>query len=178
MIEFTIQEQDIVASIRMRRKRLRAGIAGIFLFWIPMAITLMSGVFGVWLIILGPYHELSTGTGYWFLGFFAYFIILIGLGYALTPVFARRIYNKIGFATIPVKLDWDYEKMVTEDRYAKSSVPWKDFDRWYENHQLFMLYYRKLVPRIIPKRILSETQIADIRRHLQEQVGPQGIMRK
>lgn len=177
MIEYNIQKKDLIASIRMRRKRMRTGVVGIFWFWFPMLIALSCGICGLWLVIMGPWRALSSGFGYWLLGFFAYFLTMLGLVYVLTPIGVMLRYNKIGFASISIKLDWNDENMITEDKYQRSSIPWQDFSRWYENEQLFMLYFRKLVPRIIPKRILSEAQAADIRQHLQEQVGPHGATR-
>lgn len=134
-------------------------------------------LFGFWLLIFGPDYGAPSSAGYWCFGYLIFIFVLVGFMHWRTPARVRRFYKKLDFANISTKVNWDDTKLVTEDKYIKSTMPWKDFSRGYENRHGFMLYYRKLVPKFIPKQILRKARIADIRHHLQEQVGPQGVTR-
>jgi len=174
MITVTPQEEDIVAAIWMRRKRLYAGKMGM-LVWGGVAMGLATGVVEA---IFGPRYGIPSSIGYSILGFYVFLWALIGLHYALTPIRVRRIYKKFKLAERPYTLEWDEEKLVTEDKNSKSSMPWKDFTRWFEDRRIFMLNFQHIRVTFVPKRVFVDAASLDaFRRLLQEKVGPQGVTR-
>ena len=68
--------------------------------------------------------------------------------------------------------------MVTESKNSKTSLPWQEFTRWFEDQKIFMLYRRGIITTFVPKRVLNEEQLKDLRRVLVQRIGPQGVVRK
>lgn len=174
MIRATPTESDLVAAIWIRRKRLFTGKMGWFT-WLGIACALATGVL---LIVLGPEYGIDVSTGYWLLGIYSWVWIVVGLIFLMTPIKVKRIFKRLRLAETSYTIDWDQEKLVTEDKHSKSSLPWNEFTSWFEDKQIFMIYRCGIIPRFIPKRILNEQQLQELRGILLHKIGPQGVTRK
>jgi hypothetical protein len=175
MITVTPQEEDILAAVWMRRKRLFTGKMGLLLWSGVASVLLIGGA----LIIVGPRYGIVLEPVYWLLGVYGSVWALAGLHWALTPIRVKRLYKKLKLADRPYTLAWDDEKFMTEDRNTRSVRPWTDFTRWYEDRRIFMLYFQHIRVTFVPKRVFTDTaSLEHFRRLLQEKIGPEGVTRK
>lgn len=174
MVSVSWQEGDLIAAIWMRRKRLFTGKIGWFT-WTGIVCALLTCFL---MIMLGPEYGLDASIGYWFLGFYVWIWVVVGSIFLLTPVKVKRLYKKLRLAEKPYSLDWDRETLRWEDQNTKSEWPWQEYTRWFEDKRIFMLLRRNVIPMFIPKRILNDKQLAELRNIFIEKIGPEGATRK
>jgi len=66
---------------------------------------------------------------------------------------------------------WDRTAISFESRHGKSGWPWSDFSRWQETPGNLLLWRSDRLYNCLPKRTLTNDQIAELRQHLRQALG-------
>ncbi|WP_295479604.1 YcxB family protein [uncultured Pseudomonas sp.] len=75
---------------------------------------------------------------------------------------ARKTFAQQKTLQKPTCLAWDEQGVVMKSDYGHARAPWTDFRKAREDERLILLYESDRLYRLIPKRCLSATQLADI----------------
>lgn len=74
-------------------------------------------------------------------------------------------------------VSWDAQRIVFKAVHGEVRWPWGDFRRWQESPAGLLLWQSDRAYFYLPKRVLSDVQISDIRAYLVEAVGRPGKRR-
>ncbi len=66
---------------------------------------------------------------------------------------------------------WDAERIVFASVYGEARWPWEDFRRWQESPAGLLLWQSNQLYFYVPKRVLSDIQVSEIRAYLVEAVS-------
>ncbi|UJW84030.1 YcxB family protein [Devosia sp. SL43] len=102
------------------------------------------------------------------------FIVMLGLTPLMTPITARRNFARQRSLQGDLTLSWSEAGLRTVSEYGTFEIPWSHFNRRAENGNLFLLFESDRLYRLIPKRVLTTEQQADVR-SLIESVGRSGV---
>ena len=174
MITVTPQEEDITAVIWLKRKLLFTGKSGLRI-WFGAAGPFIG--FGL-IIIFGSELPLPVSIGYWAIGIYLGLWLLAGLSCLLTPIQVKRIYKKHNVSEMTYSLEWDHENLISGGANFRTLRPWREYSRWLETKRIFALYKSDEAPVYIPKRVLNEKQLQELRGILLEAIGRKGVTRK
>lgn len=174
MITITPQPEDAMAIIWARRRKLFTGKIGLLIWSGPVLAVLLGG--GV--VVFGPQYGIPADDGYWMLGFFAWLWAMMGLSYASTPWLVRRRFRKFNLAEQSYTIDWDDARLTQQNKNTKSEIPWPQFTAWTEDKKIIVLKFDQFRTIYIPKRVLDDAGLRDIRRVLESKIGPMGETRK
>jgi hypothetical protein len=161
MATFELQEGDIVNALEAHRRKHKGWqlfhlfnsilfvAAGIFLLS-PLCPTRQLGLLG-WIFI-------GAGT-------------LIGFSNAalpslLAPRQARRLLLRNKLMRGERTCTWTDDAITTRTQYGVNTIPWIDFQSRVEGKGVFLLYSSPRQFICIPKRALTEAEVADFRRTL------------
>lgn len=84
----------------------------------------------------------------------------------LGPVVIRRRFREEKLLREPVSINWDAEAYEASQPGVHNRIPWGDYLKWREDRHLFVFYLSSYNFQVVPKRVLSDAQIADIRQML------------
>ncbi|ETR75861.1 hypothetical protein X566_18895 [Afipia sp. P52-10] len=84
--------------------------------------------------------------------------------FVLAPLYARRTYAKQKTLHYPIIFSWSEAGLKTENENGSWTVAWTDYLKWSENSQVILLYQAPRLFQMLPKRVLTVEQQADIRR--------------
>lgn len=82
----------------------------------------------------------------------------------VAPHTSRRIFAQQASLRQPYRLNWDEEYYRTKGEGGQAVIAWRDFFRVERNDELIVLYESQALRRIIPLRLLSTGQRADMER--------------
>ncbi|MGU3421824.1 YcxB family protein [Methylobacterium sp. D54C] len=91
---------------------------------------------------------------------------IIALRWLLVPRQARRMLSESPAAKSPVQLAWSTDGLTANSTYGTGTIPWQDLHGWAENDHVFAIYMTRGVAQTLPKRLLSDAQVDDLRRCL------------
>jgi hypothetical protein len=95
------------------------------------------------------------------LGFWALF------RFWLTPVQLKRVFSQQKELHATFEMELTDEAFQVKNDYGAGSMPWKDFVKWKENRDLFLLYRSDIIFNMVPKRLFStESEIDYVRERL------------
>ena len=97
------------------------------------------------------------------IGFIAWMAIGTGLGYALQPRAARRLFRQHRALNRDYTFGWDTAgtRFTTSNGY--SDTPWHDYHGWYDGRAVLLLMLNDRLFHFIPHRALDPEQLADLR---------------
>ena len=153
MAQFQLSEKEFVkASLMLSLKRpLRTFI----LLSIALALIAVSQVFG----------GRSPGNA---LAFFLIAIILFtGITYLLSVQRLKKAFREQATLQQPIDLTIDEQQLNYAWPRGTAVFLWSDIRRWKETSDFFLLFESDLFARILPKRALSESEVAIIRRKIE-----------
>lgn len=166
-VRFTLSEQDMVAAQRdCWRGSMTVGQISKIIFWLwlldaglMLGIELLSGDFYPITIILGI-------IGMTLIGAIIITLLLVLLGYALTPYHARKAYRQHEAIRAPASVPWDDEKIVISNDYGNSNLPWRSYIGWLDGRDNVLLYQSDRLFNILPKDSFDEALRAQAMAHL------------
>jgi hypothetical protein len=108
--------------------------------------------------------------------------LLLGLNVlsdrVLLPRRAKRFIEQQKSIQGEITIGWDVEGVAFSARTAQGHTAWNDYFKWLENDAVLVLFQSENLLNVLPKRCLSDDQIAEIRKRLESVLGPAGKKRK
>lgn len=92
--------------------------------------------------------------------------VLAILNYMSLPQNARRMYRQQKSLQETLAVEWSDDGMSWDGQAGHSRTPWSHYVKWCEDRRLFLLYHSDRLHQILPKRVLSSTDIDSIRSNL------------
>jgi hypothetical protein len=101
---------------------------------------------------------------YAFAGAYVAIVALLVVNYFLVaPISARRSYRKHKALHYQYTYSWSETGLMLVHPRGESRMVWSDYLKWRENEQVFLFYHGPRIFNILPKRVLTPEQIADVR---------------
>ena len=163
---FTLTELDlrrsarlhVFSSIRETRTIIRLGI-----LWAVV----MAGYVAFFSAVGMPWPELRDSLPVFALLLAATILgVSVGLPLLLNPPIIRHRFKQEKLLTKPVSVRWDEEVYEAEQPGVHNRIPWTDYMKRREDQHLFVFFVSDYNYQLLPKRVLSEAQIADLQRIL------------
>ena len=85
---------------------------------------------------------------------------------ALSPLVIRRRFKQDKLVRKPVSAGWDEEAYEAEQPGVHNRIAWRDYMKIREDRHLFLFFISDYSYQILPKRALTQEQIADLQRVL------------
>ena len=166
-IEYEISEQDFLdgQTLAIRRH------PSLFTRWCGRIVFAFGAFFALsWIAILlvrGAAEALSPD---------ALLFLLLIVYLLLTPLFTRlwrkRIYAKSGALHGLHMVEISGEGVKEKGPTGSSEYTWAAFDKFAEDEKCFVVFQPTLVFHIVPKRGLSQEQIAEFREYVRRNLSP------
>ncbi len=122
------------------------------------------------------WHGVSD-MGFWL----AFGLVLIFWTYVgnrwLLPRSARKQLARSKGLQAEQTVCWDADRVTFDSLHGQSRWPWADLHRWQESSGGFLLWQGGQIYHYLPKRVLADDQVADIRASLTLGVGQPGRRR-
>lgn len=129
-----------------------------FICWLLFVALLLGSLFTPALQLRGtpfaPLFYLCVGVVI-ALPFFQYFVG--------ASVFARRAYAAQKTLQHPITVSWSTEGFRSTAQQGDWNIPWGDYLKWAENEKVILLYQGPRLFNMLPKRVLTASQIDDLR---------------
>jgi hypothetical protein len=93
----------------------------------------------------------------------AVFVVVFALARWQSPRLSVKYFRASRAAQQETQLSWTDDKVRFEQSDAYQDWPWSDAKQWAENGTVLVLLQTGPIFRALPKRVLSEQQLADIR---------------
>ncbi len=137
--------------------------------WAVLIVALVLVAFGA--LILIPQGEPAS---WWALVPVITFVAVWALvEYAVLPRRIAHVFTQQKDLSQPFEMELSDEGFQIKNDYGSSRVPWKDFIKWKENKELFLLYRSDYSFNMLPKRFFqNETEIEYVREKLQAHAVP------
>jgi hypothetical protein len=108
--------------------------------------------------------------------------LLLGLNIlsdrVLLPRRAKRFMAQQKSIQGEVSIGWSDEGVTFSAKTAHALTAWGDYFKWLENDTVLLIFQSENLLNVLPKRRLTDDQIAEIRRRLEAALGPAGRKRK
>lgn len=151
-VKLTLNADDYAAANRLHSLRysMRAaplafwfGVLAIFVFFLvrPDLLPFREIMYGLAVVLAMPFV-----TYFW-----------------IAPFTARRTYRKQKALQAPLDVSWSDTGLRTVAANGDWTHRWSDYLRWDENDQVFLFYQAPRLFNILPKRVLSPSQIDNLR---------------
>jgi hypothetical protein len=96
----------------------------------------------------------------------------------LLPRRARRFVSQQKSIQGEISIGWDAEGVAFAAKDAQSRTAWDHYFKWLENDAALVLFQSENLLNVLPKRVLTDEQAAEIRDYLTAAVGKAGKTRK
>lgn len=93
-------------------------------------------------------------------------VFSLGIPLALGPLVIRRRFKQDKLVRKPVSASWDEDAYEAEQPGVRNHIPWRDYMKIREDRHLFLFFISDYSYQILPKRALTQEQIADLQRVL------------
>ena len=159
---FTLNEQDLRQANGLHRwviLRQKRTIIGLLLSWL------------VFVAIFAGYHAVSgmntssliiTTAVFAIAAIPAMAIAIATIPLAISWCNIRQRFRHDKQISRPASISWDKDAYEVEQPGIKNHILWKDYMRLSENAKLFVFFLSDYQYQILPKRVLSPEQIADL----------------
>lgn len=160
---FTLRELDLRRAARLHvfssMRNLRT-IVRLSILWIGAIVVLVA-----YLLTVGmPWADLRQNLPLFALImaaaiFGTAFVIPLVLG----PIVIRRRFRQEKLIRQPVSVSWDEEVYEVDQPGVHNRIPWRDYAKWREDRHQFLFFMSDYRYQILPKHVLTQEQIEDIR---------------
>lgn len=159
----TLTEQDlrlagrrhVFSSLTQRQTMIRLGI-----IWL-----------GAFVVSIGMFLVLGTGKfAFWQASALALAVATIGaIGVPILmpllalPMAIKRRFRQDAMLRQPLTVTWTDSHYRVETESTTNNLPWRDYARWCEDEAQFLFFLSDYTYQVLPKRVLTPEQVADIR---------------
>ena len=166
-----LRPDDMVAAGRLHQL---AAIGSRATLGAAIALSLCAFGFG-YAVVAGPGEEPRI-VGAFFGGgmFVALYAVMLFNRMVLMPSTVRNGFREQKNLQEDHALSWDAERCTVVGRTSRSEIPWHDYLKWQENRHVLLLYLSSGFYQVLPKRILSQEAVTQIRGHLADAGVPKG----
>jgi hypothetical protein len=84
--------------------------------------------------------------------------------YLWIPTTSRRQFRQRRTMHTAVFYSWSDEALSYRSSNANGTFPWSDLHRWTEGRHSFLFYLEDRMFHFVPRRVLSDEQVEDLRR--------------
>lgn len=144
---------------------------------IPFGLTFGCLLFGADLAMRRDWTGVTSLAGWLFLG-----IALIAWTYLgnrwLLPGSVRKQLARSNGLQGEIVASWNPDRIILNTKHGQSKWPWRDFYRWQESSGGVLLWQSDRIYSYLPKRVLTEDQISEVRSILTKVLGKPGARRK
>ena len=84
----------------------------------------------------------------------------------LNAITAKRLHAGLGKVHQDLTLGWDDEGLAFNSAFASAKYPWHLIETWSETRSLFVAFLSSYAPLFIPKRVLNEEEMSDLRQRI------------
>ncbi|NLR97145.1 YcxB family protein [Rhizobium sp. P38BS-XIX] len=96
--------------------------------------------------------------------FIATFGVAFVIPLVLGPIIIRHRFRQDTLLRQTATVSWDEDAYEVEQPGIYNRIAWGDYSKWREGRHLFMFCRSDYSYQMLPKRVLTQEQIADIRR--------------
>jgi hypothetical protein len=94
-------------------------------------------------------------------------IVFPPLSYLLyLPYKTRKVFREQKNLHYPMTMSWSEAGFKVENQQGSAVTPWQDFFKWGEDSGILLLYHSSRLFYMLPKRVLSEAQLTDMRQFI------------
>lgn len=159
---FTMSEHDLLVagrryvyfSLTERRTMIRLG-----LLWLA-ALVVSVGLF--MFLRPGRYELLEILPIAVLIATLGAFIVPVLVPLITLPIVTKRRYKQDAMIRRPLTMSWTETHFRAETEGVTNNLPWVDYVKWCEDKDQFLFFLSDYNYQILPKRVLSGAQIADI----------------
>jgi hypothetical protein len=144
---------------------------------VPFALSLACLLFGAYLALQRDWTGVTGLVGWFFLGVALIVWIYVGNRLLLPHSVRKQLARSSGLQD-EVVASWDFDQIILEAKHGQSRWPWRDFYRWQESSGGVLLWQSDRIYNYLPKRVLTDDQISEIRNILTNVLGKPGKRRK
>jgi hypothetical protein len=160
---FTMSERDLLMAGRRavyfnltdRRTMIRLG-----LLWLA---ALLASVVMFMVLRPGRYELLNIVPIAALIATLGAIVVPVLIPLLTLPIAIRRRYKQDAVIRRPLTMSWTETHFRAETEGVSNNLPWQDYVRWCEGSHQFLFFLSDYNYQILPKRVLSAEQIADIR---------------
>jgi hypothetical protein len=160
-ISFQPTVEDVIAASRLHfgasfktRRMLRAYLLG-------GAISAAAGIGIAWVLDSSMVLTALAGSACWFV----FLSVVLLAGYLRVPGQARRTFAQQKSLQGNFTVEWSDAGISTTSERGRSRFEWGDFIAIVEGRDVILLRQTDLLFNFLPKRVLSDEQVASIMRH-------------
>ena len=143
----------------------------------PFALTSGCLLYGAYLALQQDWIGVTGLGGWFFLGVALIVWMYVGDRWLLPSSARRQLARSSGLGE-EVVASWDSDRIMFEGRHGQSRWPWGDFYRWQESPSGVLLWQGDRIYVYLPKRVLTDDQISELRSILTSVLGEPGRRRK
>lgn len=159
-VTFNLRDSEYVGALRLnlieRYKRRRSKM-----IW--LGLVLVYGAILASMLYTGP---LVAPPDYIHLVFLVGIMMPLVLYFFVLPISGRKVFQRSRLLHGAITYEWSTENFIAKTDDTALTVAWKTHTHIVESDALLLLYRGRDVFQIIPKRILSAEQIADIKQRV------------
>jgi hypothetical protein len=144
---------------------------------IPFILTLGCLLLGAYWAFQRDWSGVASLVGWFFIGLALIVWLYVGNRWLLPPSVRKQLSRSKGLQD-DVVVSWDADRIMFEAGHGQSRWPWSDFYRWQESSGGLLLWQSDRIYHYLPKRILADDQVSEIRANLTSAVGRPGKRRK
>jgi hypothetical protein len=147
-----------------------------FARWIGYALLVLSGLVFLISLLLLIMRQLA-------LEFFLLIVFIASAAavyrYALLPWRVKKIFQQQKELSMPYEIEITDAGLNITNELGNSLRPWKNFSKWKESKELFLLYHSDVMFTILPKRCFTEpAQIEAVKGNLKSSNVPAATNRR
>lgn len=163
---FTLDELDLRRAVRLhafsgiREKQTIIRLAVLWTIAMAAFVGFFSAAGTPWPTLRGHLWPLALVITATILG------TSLGIPLAFSPLMIRRRFKQDKLVRKPVSASWDEEAYEAEQPGVHNRIPWGDYMKIREDQHLFLFFLSDYNYQILPKRVLTPEQVADLQRVL------------
>ena len=163
---FTLDELDLRRAVRLhafsgiREKRTIIRLALLWFIGMAAFVGFFSAAGMPWPELRGNFLPVALVIVATILGFG------LGLPLALSPLVIRRRFKQEKLLRLPFSASWDEAAYEAEQPGVRNRFAWRDYMKIREDQHAFLFFLSDYNYQILPKRALTQEQIADLQRVL------------
>lgn len=166
LITVHLSEDDIVAAQRLYSSSFltrRQTLIRLGLIWLATTIFIASMMLGTDEWAGGNRLLISLGI---VVGASVPIWAVLAFMFVQGPRSARKVYRQQETLRMPIAYSWDDEALTFSSEFGENRIEWAELHHAVEDERVMLLFEGPRLYRMLPKRVLSAEQLAEVHGHL------------